>query len=94
MSRSVHLRDHHTCPDNADPHIVKTNEYLLYIDPSVVLETQALERGDLEDHDFYTRTSAMPKKGLVRPCRSSACLSDFQTLKYQKSPLEPHALSI
>ena len=46
MSRSLHLRDHHTCPDSADPHIVKTNEYLLYIDPSVVLETQALKRGD------------------------------------------------
>jgi hypothetical protein len=45
MSRSPHLRDHHTCPDSADPHTVKTNEYLLYIDPSVVLETQALKRG-------------------------------------------------
>ena len=93
MSRSLYLRDHHTCPDSADPHIVKTNEYLLYIDPSVVLETRALERGDLEDHDFYRRTSVMPKKASSGLVGHQTCLSDFQTLKYQKSPFESHVVS-
>ena len=38
---------------------MKTNEYL-YIDPSVAPET--LKCGDLEDHDFYKRTSATLKR--------------------------------
>ena len=94
MSRSLHLRDHHTCPDSADPHIVKTNEYLLYIDPSVVLRLKrSSAETDLEGHDFYTRTNVMPKKASSGLVGHQTCLSDFQTLKYQKSPLESHVVS-
>ena len=72
MSRSLHLRDHHTCPDSADPHTVKTNEYLLYIDPSVVLETQALKRGDRPRRPrFLHKDKRDAEKSLVRARRSS-----------------------